>query len=201
MNLLYLIVILINYKNISSQIHNINNNHHHKNHQHHRSHNHTHNLLNNKRLCQNNNQLFQGIWEYGNDVYTNFNHCAKTKISIAESRLNYQIANYYCEKFRSAVYVLTNCHMFHLNDSINILLNYFIDYNNEDIIQSKKKINISYIGDSLGGQSFIAAKCDIENINEDNNINIEFLDDSSLRNDIPCNSQCIDYEYRLKWNS
>jgi hypothetical protein len=218
MNLLSLIIIVINYNYILTQIQNINSHRSHHHPHHHPSYNHTHNILNNQRFCQNENHLFRGTWVYGNDVSTDFNRCSKTKISLIESRLSYQIESYYCEKFRSAVYNPTNCHMLYLNDSINVILNHFtynhhninitsIDNNNNDNnnninnIPSNNIINISYIGDSLGGQSYIASKCEIENINKDSNINIEFIDDSSLRNDIPCNSLCIDFEYRLQWNS
>lgn len=145
------------------------------------------------RICANASELFSGNWVFGSEISTGFHHCPTTFVNLQNGtflpKLSYQIGNYHCPKFKSAHFAPHECHMLRLNESLQIIAHHMeVNY------------TISFVGDSLGGQSAIAFGCDLEwhQITAPNRV--QFVDSRTLRNDLPCAKKCIeDAAYREEY--
>ena len=92
-----------------------------------------------------------------------------------------------------------------MNQNLINLYNYtnfscrIIDYSNSALLSNRdknsKKLNTLFIGDSIGGQHAIAAKCATER--EKLDFMIDKLSSwAYLRNDYPCSYKCANSSYR-----
>lgn len=140
-----------------------------------------HSIINQKSEYCNIDNMFIGNWCFhiNSNNIASFNECPNTY------KLNYNDYNKlqkdrYCEGNISQAFFIPNnhCETLHPYDSSIII---------EKILKKRK---ILFIGDSLGGQQFIATSCELESISSLLLKNMKYHWDVTLRPDLPCHLSC-----------
>ena len=146
--------------------------------------------------------IIDGVWSYGNATEeTSWRNCP-TALQWASGRyeIDYHIKAYNCsgtQAYLSATFQTTprsDCQLWSFDESVAYISSVF------NRTYDLPNIRIFVIGDSVGGQYAIAAKCASESIPSNRYFHVGFLHDHTLRNDVPCVYECIDLEFRTKFH-
>lgn len=124
--------------------------------------------------------IFHGSWEYGKTIYVTpnpYHSCPKLLKKISTTTLRDQPGKWSClnSSYYSAKYSPYNCDIRSLSTSLKLL-------------QGK---HLTFIGDSLMGEIYIALSCTAERLGLHNSITFQFIHELFLRPDFPCDSKCL----------
>jgi hypothetical protein len=137
------------------------------------------------RMCHSSNHSYSnGIWKYFGPESSDFKRCPKASMMFrATEKYRNQIATYSCLNYTAAVYSPHNCKILPLSRSLHM-------------ISSRMQPGaITFVGDSLMCQQFMAASCDFEILNQSSDhLRPVYINDVFLRPDIPCEDICITNE-------
>jgi len=172
--------------------------------------NETHSLNNiiRNHLCNINN-ILPGSWK----IDVNFSNRDEDKWSACPNNHKNRYHLYRCPTpyYAAQYYPHSGCFILPLRLSLHLLYRYLErDIRSSSVPQKKAKFNCpfyTFIGDSLNGQIMEAGNCELENHHESlsmgkqyyhdshssngNDININSLWNQYLRNDYPCQPQCL----------
>lgn len=144
--------------------------------------------------------VFHGKWEYWQEPDSSYptiksltqliegaySQCPRTLISVISERfLTYQPPEYSCDErfIKPAHFIPHNCEIMHEHKAVSELSKHF-----ESV--GKSPIQVKFIGDSIGGQAYVALLCALESKNLSSFFNVTFQMDMLFRRDIPCEPNC-----------
>jgi uncharacterized membrane protein len=155
------------------------------------------------------NQIFHGSWTYGKhgdvdehfpDVNTehemvavSYQHCPRTLNRLNSKTwlgLEYQAGDYSCDPRRTipAQFEPNDCEIMHEHQAVAHIRQTLGHINST--ANNQRPINVLFLGDSIGGQLFIALDCILQHKNLEHYVNITYFPEMLFRRDIPCEHNC-----------
>lgn len=152
-------------------------------------------------FCPFSAQLDNGHWDISTEFEdTSWERCPGAKTWATNNRqVTYQITYYACSgkwSFHKARYIYgdaqSGCRNWNYKHAVEYISYVFAEKLGSPLV------NVFAIGDSIGAQYAIAAKCASEMHSLNETLRVGFWHDHTLRNDVPCSENCTNAEFRSK---
>jgi hypothetical protein len=135
-------------------------------------------------------------------ITESYGRCPRTLLRVSNAeKLRYQPQDYSCDpRYTAPAYwVPSDCQIMSPRVAIARLTHWRRQLDEYGIVDSVAKtsheknahaINIHFLGDSIGGQFFVAMDCIVNSVNMSHVINVTYGVEALFRYDIPCDANC-----------
>lgn len=154
-------------------------------------------------LCDPSARIEGGHWDISSErENTDWNSCPGALSWVQGNyQLKYQVEQYACSNegtYYSAAFrradSASSCRHMGYKEAVAFISSVFLRKLRSPLI------NVFVVGDSIGGQYAIAAKCAAEMAGVNETVQVDYWHDHTLRNDVPCFVNCTIPEFRKQFH-